>query len=258
MFFMRLRRGAKWAFIILIFFFAFGFLFSGVGGSGDIIQQLLGMRGGNATKSAEDEVKAHPQRLTAWTNLASLYERDGRHGDAVNAYEKALKVKPKDTGALANLAGIWQSIAALRFNRYAILQAKLESAQGPVGTGLFQPVLGADSNSLDTTYTSILTTKLFQAQASYMNAAKSWEDAYKRYAKVIPANTPVARAQVSYQLGVAAENAMDYKTAITSYKAAIKNYENALRLNPKDTYLKNAISSIKKELAAVQKAVGGG
>jgi len=75
MFFMRLRRGAKWVFVLLVFAFAFTFLFSGVGGGGggDVIQQLLNMRGGNPVKSAEKTVKKHPRDAEAWNSLALLY-----------------------------------------------------------------------------------------------------------------------------------------------------------------------------------------
>jgi hypothetical protein len=260
MFFIRLRRHAKPIFVGLALAFALMFLFAGVGsgtGAGDIIQTLLGMRGGNATKSAENDAKAHPHSLNAWVNLASIYERDGRHTDAVKAYEKALKVSPEDTGVLTNLSDIWHSITIRRYDRYATLQAELAAAEGPLGTDPFQTVLGVGNDPLLSSYTNTLTEKLVNAESSLTNAAKSWENAYQRYYNAIPKTNAAGRAQDESNLGDAASAATDYPTAIKAYKAAIKDYRAVLRSNPKDTYVKGNIAALRKELAALQKAVGG-
>src|SRR5450830_900984 len=86
MFFMRLRRSAKWAFIVVVFAFAFTFLFAGVGSGGsggDIVQELLGMRGGNPVKSAESDVSKHPNSAKALSALALAYDGADRRGDAI-------------------------------------------------------------------------------------------------------------------------------------------------------------------------------
>src|SRR5450759_3500113 len=107
MFFVRLRKGSKWVFIAVIFAFAFTFLFAGVGsgsGSGDIIQELLGMRGGSdPVKVAEKNIAQHPHNASALVPLAQAHDATPGRVEAVNAYTKYSKIKPKDTGALVHL-----------------------------------------------------------------------------------------------------------------------------------------------------------
>jgi tetratricopeptide (TPR) repeat protein len=262
MFFMRLRRNAKWVFVLLIVVFAFSFLFAGVGtgtGGADLIQGLLGLRGGNAIESAESDVKAHPKSVEALKNLASLYVTAKRNMDAVRTYEKALKLSPNNTGALSSLSSIWQGMTEARYERYLTLQAKLSAAEGPLGTNIFQPVLGSTSTDpLISEYTNGLTTKLIMAETSYTTAARSWEDAYSRYAKATPTTGAAARGQVEYNLAYAAEFANDIPTAIKSLKAAIKDYQSVLRSSPKNTQIKDAIAALQKELASLQKSSAGG
>jgi tetratricopeptide (TPR) repeat protein len=248
MFFMRLRRGAKWVFVLLVFAFAFGFLFSGVGGGGggDVISQLLGMRGGNPVKSAEKTVKQHPRDASAWSSLALLYVGKGRQTDAIRAYETFLKLKPKDLVGLSQLSNIWRAITNQRWNEYSVAAQELQGASGPFGssTDPVQTFLGTSStNSLLTAYTSSLTTKVSDAYGVYQTAGASWESVNRRYLKATPVSDTLARAQAVLQLGEAAANANDLKTTIRSYKLY-------LRLVPGS----KLAPQVRKALAAAEKA----
>jgi len=246
MFFMRLRRGAKWAFIVLIFVFAFTFLFAGVGGGGggsNVIQELLGMRGGggDAVKSAEKVVKKNPHDTGALQRLAQAYIAKERRGDAINTYKQYLKLKPNDLSVLPQLANLQQEVTALRWYRYSGLQSQLTVIYGPLSSDPLQTIAGTDT--LLSNYSSSLTTKLSEAYSSYVGAAKSWEDTFKRYVKAVPKTNTLLRANVEYQLANAAVNAGDYSVAIKAYKTFLK-------LTPKSPLA----AEVKKTLAELLKA----
>jgi tetratricopeptide (TPR) repeat protein len=242
MFFVRLRKGSKWVFIAVIIAFAFTFLFAGVGsgssGGGDIIQELLGMRGGSdPVKVAEKAVAKNPHNAIALVQLAQAYDAKQRRDDAINTYETYLKLKPKDSGVLLQLSRLQQEVTSARWARYSILQSNLAVASGPLGSDPL-PALGTDS--LLSAYSSLLTTKVSNAYGSYVTAAKSWEDSYQRYAAL-------QRAQINFELGQAAASATDYPTAI-------KAFESYLKLTPKSPQA----ASVKQALAQLRKISGNG
>jgi tetratricopeptide (TPR) repeat protein len=243
MFFMRLRRGAKWVFILLVAAFAFGFLFQGVGsgGGGDIISQLLGMRGGNAIKSAENDVKKHPRDASALRRLAQLYESKNRQSDAINAYERFLKLKPTDTSGLLELGRLWEGIANQRWSEYNVAQQELLNAAGPLSSDPLQNWFGQDP--ILTPYITSVSQTAGTAYSAYQKASRSWEDVSKRYLKAIPASSDLERAQAELQLGQAATDAGDYATAIKAYKTF-------LILSPKSPIA----PEVRKALKELQKA----
>jgi tetratricopeptide (TPR) repeat protein len=243
MFFMRLRRGSKWVFIAVIFAFAFTFLFAGVGSGGsggDIIAELLGMRGDNPVKSAEKNVAKNPRDASALVQLAQAYDGANRRGEAIKTYKKYLKRKPKDASVLAQLASMQQEIASRRWDRYGSLQSELAVAYGPLTTDPLQTLAGIDP--LISAYTSVMSTKLSQAYASYTDAAKAWESTAKDSVKAVPKSSTLQRAQVEFDLAQAASSAGDYPTAIASY-------ETFLKLTPKSPLA----SQVKKVLAELRK-----
>jgi hypothetical protein len=252
MFFMRLRRGAKWVFVVLIVVFAFGFLFQGVGsgGGGDIISELLNLRGaGDPVKSAESAVKEHPKVADNWVSLAQLYEGKGRHNDAIAAYEKVLKLKPNDPGALAQLQTIWRGLTYQHRDDYVNLQQQMQDAQGPSGGS--DPVatfLGTGGNDpLLTPYLNNLNSESSTALSAYSKAASSWEAVSRRYAKTVPSGDKFGQATVQLQLAEAAQAANDLPTEIKALKAY-------LRLAPGSTNVKQ----VREALAAAEKALKAG
>ena len=244
MFFTRLRRGSKWVFIAVIFAFAFTFLFAGVGSGGsggDIIQELLGMRGGSdPLKSAEKAVAKNPHDTGALIRLAQAYNTKQRPGAAIKTYKKYLTLKPKDASVLLQIGLLQRNATVVRWERYAGLQSKLTLASSPVTSDPLQTLVGIDS--LTSTYTSLLTTKVSGAYGSYTAAAKAWESTEKRYLASVPASSTLQRAQVELELAQAAESSGDYPTAINSY-------ETFLRLTPKDS----RVAQVKKRLVELRK-----
>src|SRR5205809_1888676 len=135
MFFPRLRRQAKWVFLLLAVIFAGGFVFFGVGsgstGLGDLLRgnfNIFGSGGGStnssAVKSALKKTRAHPKDPDAWNALATAYSSDGKTADANKAYEHVLKLRPNDTSAIQSVAAFYETRAQDKATEAASLQAQ--------------------------------------------------------------------------------------------------------------------------------------
>src|SRR5436190_14898440 len=125
MFFPRLRRQAKWVFVFLAFVFAAGFVFFGVGsgstGIGDLLRgnfNIFGGGGGSSqssgVKKALKQTEQNPKHAAAWLALATAYQTDGKLDAANRAREHYLKLKPKDSGVLQQVAGYYENKASVK------------------------------------------------------------------------------------------------------------------------------------------------
>ena len=226
MFFPRLRRQAKWVFLVLAFVFAGGFVFFGVGsgstGLGDLLRgnfNIFGSSGGStnssAVKSALKNTQAHPNDPEAWNALATAYSSDGRVADANKAYEHVLKLRPNDISALQSVAGFYETKAQNKANEAASLQAQAPLSIGTVlgvsNTSQIGQILGNDPA------TQQLTQKANTAFTEETTALQKDTQLYKRIAKLQPddVNTQFHYAQLADLTG-------DTKSAIKAYKQVIK------------------------------------
>lgn len=225
MFFPRLRRQAKWVFVLLVFVFAGGFVFFGVGsgstGLGDLLRgnfNVFGSNGGStnssAVKSALAKTKGNPKDPNAWNTLATAYQSDGKLSDANKAYEHVLTLRPNDIGALQRVSAYYETRAQQKATEAQSLQAQVPLSLGTV--------LGVSSTSkLSQALTSDSTT---QDVTQKMNAAISAESAalqkdtqlYKRLAKLQPddVNTQFHYAQLADLSGDAASAIKAYKRVV--------------------------------------------
>src|SRR5919197_1762665 len=81
LFFARLRRHTKWMFVLLALVFGVGFVAFGVGsgstGIGDILRGNVFGGGGNSIdsriKDDQKKIKANPDNMNAYVDLANLY-----------------------------------------------------------------------------------------------------------------------------------------------------------------------------------------
>ena len=226
MFFPRLRRQAKWVFVFLAFVFAAGFVFFGVGsgstGLGDLLRgnfNIFGSSNGStnssAVKSGLKKTKAHPNDPTAWSDLASAYQSDGKLSDANKAYEHLLKLRPNDTSALQNVAGYYENRAQNKATEAQNLQAQVPLTFGTIlgisSTSQLGQILSNDPTSQD------LTQKANAALADSNAALQKDTQFYKRLAKLQPTdvNTQFHYAQLADLTG-------DATGAIAAYKKVIK------------------------------------
>jgi tetratricopeptide (TPR) repeat protein len=226
MFFPRLRRQAKWVFLLLAVIFAGGFVFFGVGsgstGLGDLLRGNFNIFGSNsgstnssAVKSALKKTQAHPKDPNAWNDLATAYQTDGKLTEANAALEHVLKLKPNDIGALQRVAGFYETNAQNKETEAQNLQA-----QAPLSLA---GVLGVSSSSqigqaLNNDPTSQQLTQ--QAQAAFTEANTALQkdtDLYKRIAKLQPSdvNTQFHYAQLADLTG-------DTAAALKAYKQVVK------------------------------------
>jgi len=226
MFFPRLRRQAKWVFLLLAVIFAGGFVFFGVGsgstGLGDLLRGNFNIFGSNsgstnssAVKSALKKTQAHPKDPNAWNDLASAYQTDGKLTEANAALEHVLKLKPNDIGALQRVAGFYETTAQNKEAEAQNLQAQAPlSLAGVLGVSSASPLGQALSN--DPT-SQQLTQKAQAAFAEANTAIQKDTDLYKRIAKLQPndVNTQFHYAQLADITG-------DTAAALKAYKQVVK------------------------------------
>ena len=231
MFFPRLRRQAKWVFLLLAVIFAGGFVFFGVGsgstGLGDLLRGNFNIFGSNsgstnssAVKSALKKTQAHPKDPNAWNDLATAYQTDGKLTESNAALEHVLKLKPNDIGALQRVAGFYETKAQNKANEASALQAELPvSITSILGVSQTSQIGQALSNDPTTTQ---LQQKASAAVTAENSALQKDAEMYKRLAKLQPddVNTQFHYAQLADLIGDA--------------PSAVKAYQRVVRLAPKD------------------------
>jgi cytochrome c-type biogenesis protein CcmH/NrfG len=256
LFFQRLRVHAKWAFVLLALVFGLGFVFLGIGsgsnGISDALQNAFNFgktSGGASISSLERKTEKHPLDAKAWRDLATAYETKQRTGDAIRALSQYTGLRPKDTGALAELASEYGRQANQSAQAYQDVQTQMLSQVPPAA--LFAPPAStpfgkafSDPNALQdpisTTLQQQLQTKQQTALSDYQTAQRNAQQTYQRIVRLTPND---ANAQL--QLAQAAQAASDPKVALTAY-------EKFLRLAPQDPLapqIRQQVKQLKQQLA---------
>ena len=245
LFFGRLRVHAKWMFVFLALVFSLGFIFLGIGsgstGISQIVQNFFNgtSSSGSSLSSLEKKTEQHPKDAAAWMAYADKLQQDSKPDEAAVALTTYTQLKPKDTGALLQLAGIYLQRAQDWQNLYQTSSART-SALSPTdvvnpnsGSKLGQALLSVQTplttaiGSQDSATTSNESTKV----QTYL---KSRLDVYQKLEKLQPLD---ATTQLS--LAQAASDASDAATAITAYKAFLK-------LAPQDPQAPTARQALKQ------------
>ena len=228
MFFPRLRRHAKWMFVLLAVFMGLGFVLFGVGAGGVGVGDIFRGSGGTAqsVSDAQEETEKNPADAQAWRDLATAYETKHRTNDAIVALAQYTGLRPKDGDALAELATQYGQQATNYATDYQnSLQAgavftPLFAAYPPASTSPFGKAL-SDPKALQDPISATLREQAQTAQqtalSNYQTSIKNAEGAYQKLAKLTPKD-PAAQ----YQLGQAADSAGDTKVALAAYKAVLK------------------------------------
>jgi Flp pilus assembly protein TadD len=219
-------------FVLLAIAFALGFVFFGVGsgstGISDILQNALnfGSSGGTSISKLQKKTVDNPQNAAAWRDLATAYEQKQRTQDAVNALERYSALRPKDDGALAELASEYGTLAQTYATDYSNAQQQA-SQQAPPGA-VFAP--GSDTpfgkafndpaalkDPIATAVQTVSSAKQNTAFSNYQGAQKNAEATYKKLVILQPTD-----ATTQIQLGQAAQAANDTPTAIAAYVTFLK------------------------------------
>ena len=225
MFFPRLRRQAKWMFVVLALVFGLGYVIFNVGGTipgtgiGDILQGIGQSSGTADVGSARDDVRDHPKDPAAHLKLADALTQNNRTAEAIPVLEDYLRLRPKDVDQISRLAGLYMAEGSRDQQEAAFAQAEVQAATPgasfapPSGIlaqlraqGEVAKALSSDANE-----------RLSKASGDASLAFQSARDLWKQLAELQPDDSAV-----HFSLAQSAEQAGDYTTAISAYKQFIK------------------------------------
>src|SRR3954454_23605910 len=134
LFFNRIRKQAKWVFVLLIVAFGLGFVLFGVGSSnlGGLSDIFNGISGGGGSPSIDKPLKRtqqNPKDAKAWNDLATAYDLKGDYVAAIPAWETYVQLRPKDADGITRLATDYEQQFAAQTNDAALAQQQAQSAQ---------------------------------------------------------------------------------------------------------------------------------
>jgi tetratricopeptide (TPR) repeat protein len=227
LFFSRLRVHAKWMFVVLAVVFALGFVVFGVGsGSSGISDALQGAfhfgSSGTSISSLEKKTREHPQQAKAWRDLATAYEQKQRTADAVHALQRYTGLKPKDQGALSELAlqqtQLANSIATdLQNVEIAAQTIAPQTTFTPSGNSAFARMYSSPDALQNPIVAAVQADAQAKVDAGRVRLQGAETAALQTYQKLEKLNPKDATTQLN--LGQAAQNAGDAQAAVAAYKA---------------------------------------
>jgi tetratricopeptide (TPR) repeat protein len=221
LFFSRIRRQAKWVFVLLALAFGIGFVAFGVGSDvqGGIADLLQGRAPstGPSVGDAQERVDANPRDPAALRELATALQNDGRPDEAVPILERYVEVRPQEDAALSELASLYLARGGRLRQEAQLAQYRAQLANPgasilpppttPLGQALGSG--GAISDALAGRAQTELTEKIARMQTAYRDALET----YQRIAALRPDD-----ATVQLEMGDAAMNAGDNTVALASFK----------------------------------------
>src|SRR5437868_9490376 len=223
LFFSRLRRKAKLAYLFLAILFAITFAFLGVGSGTNGLDQLFsGLNifagGGGSVSKAQKEIKKHPNDAKGYNDLAAAYEAKTDTAGAITALRELTIQKPKVATAWTELGGLQLTQAqdyVTQYQHASQVQQLAAPSQAFAPTGKLATAIGTNPiEQAAATSANAATSDLYQkATFAYSDAIAS----YKQLVKLEPTS-----ADAQFQLAQAAQTAGDRTTAIAAYKAYIK------------------------------------
>ena len=224
LFFSRLRRRAKIAYVILAVLFAVTFAFLGVGSGSSGLDQLFsginifGGGGGASVSKAQKEVQKHPTDPKSFRDLATAYEGKGDTANAIAALQGYTNLKPKDVKAWSEVAGLdmtqAQTLTTDYQNAYTAQQLAAPSAAF-LPTGKLATAIGTSPIEQATATTANTATSTIA-----QNIGAAYNAAVQAYQKVVAIQPENSNAQ--FQLAQAAQTAGQSAVAVTAYKAFLK------------------------------------
>lgn len=247
MFFTRLRRHAKWMFVLLALIFGLGFIIFGIGsdqgtGIGDILRDSGGGTGNSISVSeAREQLEKSPKSAEAQRNLATALQADGQSNEAITYLTLYIDQRPRDADALRELASLHLTQAI----------AKSQQAQEVQARATYLTFGSTFGNSLELTEGQTLgpdpideaiTTQMNQAvNTAYADAQLSFQSAEETYDKLVlvapgDPNVQLELAQAAQQSG--------------NYAKAIAAYERFLQLAPDDP----SASLVTQQIAQLKQA----
>ena len=224
MFFPRLRRHAKWVFLFLAIAFGLGFVGFGVGaggvGIGDVFRGSGGASGIPSVSEAQKRVNENPKDAKAFRDLATAFQAKAETGDAIDALESYIALRPKDADALRELAALYLMQLGEAQQEYQIAELRT-GYLGATGAALQSINLGGrplDLDAISSAVSSVMSQDTNAALGKAQQASTQLVDTYKRLAEATPDDP-----SVQLQLADAAQRGGDLPTAIAAYQTYLKS-----------------------------------
>lgn len=228
LFFGRLRTHAKVLFVLMAAVFVLTFVFLGVGsgstGISQIVQNFFSgtSASGSSLSSLEKKTVEHPKDAAAWLAYANKLQADQKLDEAATALKTYTTLKPKDTDALNQLAGIYTQRAQDWDTLYTASQARTQALSPspiltPKTSSKLAQALATVTSPLTSAVTSQTSTETSNEYSQIVNYLSERLAVYKQLVKLNPAD---ASAQLN--LAGAATDAGDATTEIAAYKAFLK------------------------------------
>lgn len=257
LFFQRLRRQAKWMFVLLALVFGVGFVAFGVGANigGTGIADILSSGGGGDDRpsvgEAREKLEEKPNDPTALRQLATALQTEGRVDEAVDPLERYTTLKPRDVAAQRELAGLYltRANAASRDLQAAQIESQLlnpggdflPSSSSPLGQALAtQPITQA--------VTAKANERVNQAYTRLIAAYEAAKSTYQQIVKLTPGD-----AAAQFDLATTAQNSGDSTTAIAAYKRFLKLAPD----DPNAPFVQQQIKQLESAAAASASASAG-
>jgi tetratricopeptide (TPR) repeat protein len=242
MFFPRLRRHAKWMFVLLALFMGLGFVAFGVGaggvGFGDVLRGIGG--GGPSVSDAREKTEDNPKDAAAWEELVTALQADDDTAGAIEAQRQLVALRPKDPDALRLLASLQLQVLREKQTEAQLAQTRAAYAgpsfSYPGFTANGKPVL---QDPIDGVVGQSVSAEVQAIYAEAQTAATGALDAFKQLAKLQPSDPgiQIEVARAALQTG--------------DVSAAIAAYERFLELAPDD----QSANAVRQQLKQLRQSV---
>jgi tetratricopeptide (TPR) repeat protein len=225
MFFPKLRRRAKWVFLLLALAFGIGFLAFGVGTGvpganiGDIFQDIIGQRGadeGTSIGDARERAQKSPGSAEAQFELVTALQSAGRTREAIAVLERLTARQPNNAEAIEQLAALWGAQAADARDEaesWTLVQqeASIRRIFAPANQSQF--VNAISENRVFDGVAELASNHVAEASSRAVDASEAAASAWGRLSRLRPDD-----ASVFLQLGQAALDARDTEGAIDAWE----------------------------------------
>jgi tetratricopeptide (TPR) repeat protein len=226
MFFPKLRRHAKWMFVFLALVFGVGFVVFGIGANqagtslGDLLSQSGGDTGVLSVDEARERVEENPKNAEAKLELATALETDGQTNEAITVLGQYVTLRPKDTDALRQLAGLYQT-RALEYQRRAA-DAQTRASYRSVGSTFVEGLKLDETQTLgeDPIDEAVAAVASEEVNAANTVAGEAFRNAMQMYERIVALSPNDPNSQL--ELAQTAQQAGDYAKAIAAYERFVK------------------------------------
>jgi tetratricopeptide (TPR) repeat protein len=228
LFFSRLRRQAKWVFVLLAIAFAGTFVIFGVGSGGSGLGDVLflgdgGTGGAPSVGDAQDKIDEDPQNADAYYELSQAYQAEGETDEAIDALEQYTAMRPKDVEKLNELAGLYLAEGNQAQQRAQIAQAETQLV---TGGGLFTTQLTGEKDAtvdlgpgtgVEDAVSSVVSEEFSEHLTAMTNAYSQAQATYEQVVELTPKDPTALQ-----NLALAAQQANDIPAAIDAFEKFLK------------------------------------